>query len=226
MITEQFLIINNMVLSGIYQIKIVNLTIVAVFVHFVSLTLAQSSTAKTIENNEFLKEMQLSADPTQTTTTELMVTADSARCPVVILSPGFVSTDVGTSAQFRAVVESYHDPALESRWLRLRSSVTETIDINQPKYSGSKNLPSPELLINNVTFEDEISYQLQVRIVGGWCFGNTVSLEVRGILQFYDPCNATKECDQRSNLVCSSVHKSCICDSNHYHRYRICYHRS
>lgn len=44
-----------MVLSGIYQIKIVNLTIVAVFVHFVSLTLAQSSTAKTIENNEFLK---------------------------------------------------------------------------------------------------------------------------------------------------------------------------
>lgn len=106
-----------------------------------------------------------------TTTTELMVTANSSRCPLVILSPGFVSTDFGTSAQFRAIVESYHDPALESRWLRLRSSVTETIDINQPKYSGSKNLPSPELLINNVTFEDEISYQLQVRIVGGWCLG-------------------------------------------------------
>lgn len=101
-------------------------------------------------------------------------------CPLVILSPGFVSTDFGTSAQFRAIVESYNDPALESRWLRLRSSITEAIDINQPKYSGSKNLPSPELLINNVTFEDEISYQLQVRIVGGWCFGNTVSLDVRG----------------------------------------------
>lgn len=101
-------------------------------------------------------------------------------CPLVILSPGFVSTDFGTSAQFRAIVESYNDPALESRWLRLRSSITEAIDINQPKYSGSKNLPSPELVINNVTFEDEISYQLQVRIVGGWCFGNTVSLDVRG----------------------------------------------
>lgn len=106
-------------------------------------------------------------------------------CPVVILSPGFVSTDFGTSAQFRAIVESYHDPALESRWLRLRSSVTETIDINHPKYSGSKNLPSPELLINNVTFEDEINYQLQVRIVGGWCFGNTVSLDVRGSMNIF-----------------------------------------
>ena len=101
-------------------------------------------------------------------------------CPVVIISPGFVSTDFGTSAQFIAIVEPNFDPALESRWLRLRSSITEAIDINQPKYSGSKNLPSPELLINNVTFEDEISYQLQVRIVGGWCFGNTVSLDVRG----------------------------------------------
>lgn len=106
----------------------------------------------------------------------------------MILSPGFVSTDFGTSVQFRAIVESYHDPALESRWLRLRSRITETIDINHPKYLGSKNLPSPELLINNVTFEDEISYQLQVRIVGGWCFGNTVSLDVRGSMNIFIAC--------------------------------------
>nr|XP_034338877.1 uncharacterized protein LOC109617378 [Crassostrea gigas] len=176
------------------------------------------------DNND--NSFSVSTISLSTTTTELMVTANSSRCPVVILSPGFVSTDFGTSAQFRAIVESYHDPALESRWLRLRSSVTETIDINHPKYSGSKNLPSPELLINNVTFEDEINYQLQVRIVGGWCFGNTVSLDVRGILQFYDPCNATKECDQRKDLVCSSVHNSCMCHSNYYHRNRTCYLRS
>lgn len=115
-------------------------------------------------------------------------------CPVVILSPGFVSTDFGTSAQFRAIVESYHDPALESRWLRLRSSITETIDINHSKYSGSKNLPSPELLINNVTFEDEINYQLQVRIVGGWCFGNTVSLDVRGSMDIFIACLNISNC--------------------------------
>lgn len=104
----------------------------------------------------------------------------SIGCPVVIISPGFVSTDFGTSAQFIAIVESNFDPALESRWLRQRSSITETVDINHQKFLGSKNLPSPELLINNVTFEDGVNYQLQVRIVGGWCFGNTVSLEVRG----------------------------------------------
>lgn len=104
----------------------------------------------------------------------------SIGCPVVIISPGFVSTNFGTSAQFIAIVESNFDPALESRWLRQRSNITETIDINHQKFLGSRNLPSPELLINNVTFEDEVNYQLQVRIVGGWCFGNNVSLEVRG----------------------------------------------
>lgn len=108
----------------------------------------------------------------------------SIGCPVVIISPGFVSTDFGTSAQFIAIVESNFDPALESRWLRQRSNITETIDINHQKFLGSRNLPSPELLINNVTFEDEVNYQLQVRIVGGWCFGNNVSLEVRGSMNF------------------------------------------
>uniref|UniRef100_A0A8W8MM35 Uncharacterized protein n=1 Tax=Magallana gigas TaxID=29159 RepID=A0A8W8MM35_MAGGI len=209
-----------------FFLKTVNLILVAVFVSYTSLTFAQFTTVGTIVNNDFENETQLSTVSPQTTTTELMITADSDRCPVVIISPGFVSTDFGTSAQFIAIVESNFDPALESRWLRERSNITETIDINHQKFLGSKNLPSPKLLINNVTFEDEVNYQLQVRIVGGWCFGNNVSLEVRGILQFYDPCNDTKECHQRSNLVCSSVHKRCMCQSDYYHRNRTCYRRS
>lgn len=78
------------------------------------------------------------------------------------------------------MVESYGDIALESRWLRQRSNGMETIGITHSKYLGSKDLPTPELVINNVTFDDEVSYQLQVRIVSGWCFGNTVNLDVRG----------------------------------------------
>lgn len=101
-------------------------------------------------------------------------------CPILIISPQLISTDFGTSATFRAVVESYGDIALESRWLRQHSNKTETLGITHPKYLGSKDLPSPELVINNVTFNDEVSYQLQVRILGGWCFGNTVELDVRG----------------------------------------------
>ena len=101
-------------------------------------------------------------------------------CPIVIISPELISTDIGTSARFQAIVETYNDIALESRWLRQGSNKTETIDITNPRYLGSRNLPFPELVINDVTFDDQLSYELQVRIIGGWCFGNTVQLEVRG----------------------------------------------
>lgn len=43
-----------MVWSDIYQ-KTINLAIVAVFLYFISLTIAQSTTVKTIESNEFLE---------------------------------------------------------------------------------------------------------------------------------------------------------------------------
>lgn len=43
-----------MVWSDIY-LKTINLAIVAVFLYFISLTIAQSTTVKTIENNEFLE---------------------------------------------------------------------------------------------------------------------------------------------------------------------------
>lgn len=52
--TEQSLIIDTMVWSDIY-LKTINLAIVAVFLYFISLTIAQSTTVKTIENNEFLE---------------------------------------------------------------------------------------------------------------------------------------------------------------------------
>lgn len=52
--TEQSLIIDTMVWSDIYR-KTINLAIVAVFLCFTSLTIAQSTTVKTIENNEFLE---------------------------------------------------------------------------------------------------------------------------------------------------------------------------
>lgn len=43
-----------MVWSDIYP-KTINLAIVAIFLYFISLTIAQSTTVKTIENNEFLE---------------------------------------------------------------------------------------------------------------------------------------------------------------------------
>lgn len=35
-------------------------------------------------------------------------------------------------------------------------------------------------MINNVTFEDDGLYELQVRIDDGWCIGNTVTLDIIG----------------------------------------------
>nr|XP_022300335.1 uncharacterized protein LOC111108627 [Crassostrea virginica] len=160
------------------------------------------------------------------TTTEVMVTADSSRCPIVIISPQLISTDIGTSARFQAIVETYNGIALESRWLKQGSNKTETIDVTYHRYLGSRNLPFPELVINNVTFDDQLSYELQVRIIGGWCLGNTVQLEVRGVFQFYEPCNHSKECDEWRGLVCSPVHERCVCNSSYYHRNRTCHLRS
>lgn len=100
----------------------------------------------------------------------------STECPVVILTPGLIATHIGTNATFKAVVESYFEEALESRW----SSLNQTIDINHPKFLGSKNIPFPQLVINNITFEDDDIYEIQVRIDDGWCVGNNVTLDTIG----------------------------------------------
>lgn len=154
-----------------------------------------------------------------TTTTEIMIAADSSRCPVVTLSPELIATHIGTSSTFKAVIESYFDEALESRW----SSLTGIIDINDPKFLGSKNIPFPELVINNVTFEDDGVYEIQVHINDGWCIGNNVTLETIGVLDLDDPCNSSKECDLLKNLICSSSFQRCVCNNDSYHRNRACY---
>lgn len=100
----------------------------------------------------------------------------SVGCPVVSFIPTSITTPIETSATFTAVVASYFDEALESRW----SSTTGLIDISNPKFIGSKNIPFPELVINNVTFEDDGDYEIQVRIDDGWCVGNTVPLNIIG----------------------------------------------
>lgn len=97
-------------------------------------------------------------------------------CPVVSFTPTSITTPIETSATFKAVVASYFDEALESRW----SSATGIIDTSNSKFIGSKNIPFPELVINNVTFEDDGLYELQVRIDDGWCIGNTVTLDIIG----------------------------------------------
>lgn len=94
----------------------------------------------------------------------------------MILLPELIATHIGTSSTFKAVIHSYFDEALESRW----SSLTGIIDINDPKFFGSKNIPFPELVVNNVTFEDDGVYEIQVRINDGWCIGNNVTLDTIG----------------------------------------------
>lgn len=100
----------------------------------------------------------------------------SVGCPVVSFTPTSITTPIGTSATVKAVVKSYFDEAMESRW----SSATGIIDTSNPKFIGSENIPFPELMINNVTFEDDGVYELQVRIDNGWCIGNTVPLNIIG----------------------------------------------
>ncbi|XP_055997755.1 uncharacterized protein LOC125645868 isoform X2 [Ostrea edulis] len=160
------------------------------------------------------------------TTTEILVTANSSVCPVIITTPQFISEDFGSSATFTSIVETNASPALYGRWLKIQSDRTSLIDTSTDKYNGSRLLPFPALTINDVDFYDNVSYQFQVRIDGGWCLGNIVTLEVRGILQFNDSCNMTKECDQSMQLECSLEYKACMCTSAYYYRNETCFHRN
>ncbi|XP_062607052.1 uncharacterized protein LOC134268824 [Saccostrea cucullata] len=160
---------------------------------------------------------------TTVTTTELMVTANISRCPLIIVTPGFISEYFGSSASFTGIVESYSDRALQSKWLKINSDVTEIVDITRIKYLGSTSYPYPKLSINDVNFHDDVDYQLQVQIAEGFCYSNIVNLEVKGILTFFDQCNMTKECNRSKELFCSSAYNSCMCRSAFYHRNRTCF---
>ncbi|XP_062609553.1 uncharacterized protein LOC134271352 [Saccostrea cucullata] len=182
-----------------------------------------------ITENETISPSYLSTSttsyPVTTTDLQLMVTANISWCPLVIATPEFISEFFGQSVSYTGTVESYSEPAIFAIWLKIGHDKTEVININKDKYAGSKHLPHPLLRINNITFEDEVRYQLQVRISGGWCHGNTIRLEVKGILRFNDSCNMTKECDQRYHLECSTKYRSCMCASYTYHRNEICFNR-
>ncbi|XP_065942276.1 uncharacterized protein [Magallana gigas] len=213
--------------------KTCSVLVLSVLLQYISVSHTQSLTEITTLSTQDEAESTLeiangsSTSPTTlppATTTEMMIAADSSKCPVVILTPGLIGTHIGTSVTYKAVIESYFEEALESRW----SSLNQSIDINHPKFLGSKNIPFPELVINNVTFEDDGVYELQVRIDDGWCinFGNNVTLDTIGVLDLDDPCNSSKECDLLKNLVCSSSSQSCVCNNDSYHKSRICYLRT
>ncbi|XP_052690973.1 LOW QUALITY PROTEIN: uncharacterized protein LOC128168852 [Crassostrea angulata] len=225
-------ILDNMAPFGFFQ-KTFIVLVLSVLLQYISVSHAQSlteiSTLSTQDEAESTLEITngSSTPPTTlppTTTTEMMIAADSSKCPVVILTPGLIGANIGTSVTYKAVIESYFEEALESRW----SSLNQSIDINHPKFLGSKNIPFPELVINNVTFEDDGIYEIQVRIDDGWCIniGNNVTLDTIGVLDLDDPCNSSKECDLLKNLVCSSSSQSCVCNNESYQRNRTCYLRT
>ncbi|XP_055997522.1 uncharacterized protein LOC125648181 [Ostrea edulis] len=144
-------------------------------------------------------------------------------CPLMLPTPSITDTYFGKKAVFTAFVEAKLDPPLEARWQRIKNGGNEDINRYDVKYEETQHLPSPKLVINNVTFDDVGYYQLQVRISGGWCNSSRVRLrKVWGILQYNVKCNFDGECDERrKNLQCSN--SKCLCQSSYYHQHQLCF---
>nr|XP_022290316.1 uncharacterized protein LOC111101946 isoform X2 [Crassostrea virginica]XP_022290324.1 uncharacterized protein LOC111101946 isoform X2 [Crassostrea virginica] len=148
------------------------------------------------------------------------VTANATICPFILLTPSFLETDYGKRAIYTGFVEAKLEPGLKARWQFIRNEMEQDIDINTGKYNGSRLLPNLTLIINNAVFEDEGSYRLQVLIRDGWCSSTEVQLrKVRGILEYGEACNQTRECNERRNLFCSEPNKKCYCDSKNKNTY-------
>ncbi|XP_078333705.1 uncharacterized protein LOC111101935 [Crassostrea virginica] len=158
------------------------------------------------------------------------VTANATICPVFILIPSFLETDYGKRALFSGFAEAKLEPGLKARWQFIRNGIEQDIDIYTEKYKGTALLPNLTLVINNAIFEDEGSYRLQVLIEDGWCSSTEVKLrKVRGIQEYGEICNQTRECDERRNLFCSEPFQKCYCDSKKMYTYsydKVCFSQS
>lgn len=99
----------------------------------------------------------------------------------MLITPSFLETDFGKRAIFSGFKEAKLEHSLKAKWQVTRNGTTETIDVNDDKYKGSKLLPNLTLIINKAAFEDEAFYRFQVMIEDGWCTSNRVQIsKVRG----------------------------------------------
>lgn len=94
----------------------------------------------------------------------------------MILTPDLIEPYYGKSVTFKAVVEAKLNSPLEARWQSIKNGRIDDIDRYQVKYHETQHLPSPQLVIDNVNFDDVGEYQLQIRISGGWCTSSRVNL--------------------------------------------------
>lgn len=53
----------------------------------------------------------------------------------------------------------------------------KNINPDEKKYVNTNALDPSQLVINNVDFDDEGVYRLQVKLSTGWCSSNTVRLQ-------------------------------------------------
>ncbi|XP_055997519.1 uncharacterized protein LOC125645547 isoform X2 [Ostrea edulis] len=153
------------------------------------------------------------------------VTANANLCPIMILTPDLIEPYYGKSVTFKAVVEAKLNSPLEARWQSIKNGRIDDIDRYQVKYHETQHLPSPQLVIDNVNFDDVGEYQLQIRISGGWCTSSRVNLRrVWGILLYNEGCTFYGECDQRrKHLQCSN--KRCLCQPSYYRYHQQCFDR-
>eukprot|EP00105_Crassostrea_gigas_P033151 XP_011456409.1 PREDICTED: uncharacterized protein LOC105348593 [Crassostrea gigas] len=153
-------------------------------------------------------------------------TGSNHSCPVLILYPSFLYATFGRRVNFTGKVEAKLEYPIEGLWQRLQHGVLlKSINQDEKKYLDTNALAPSQLVINNVNFDDEGEYRLQVRISTGWCSSNTVRLQhVYGILDYNASCNKTRECDERKHLQCSR--KTCLCDDSYYPFNQTCFPKS
>lgn len=99
-------------------------------------------------------------------------------CPVLILYPSFLYATFGKRVNFTGTVEAKLEYPIEGLWQRLQNGVLlKSINQDEKKYLDTNALAPSQLVINNVDFDDEGEYRLQVRISTGWCSSNIVRLQ-------------------------------------------------
>lgn len=99
-------------------------------------------------------------------------------CPVLILYPSFLYGTFGKRVNFTGTVEAKLEYPTEGQWQKLQNGIfLKNINPDEKKYVNTNALDPSQLVINNVDFDDEGEYRLQVKISTGWCSSNTVRLQ-------------------------------------------------
>lgn len=96
----------------------------------------------------------------------------------MILYPRQLRVDFGKKVTFRATIEASLEYPTDGRWQKLQNGVViKTIDPYEEKYLDTDALSTPQLVINNVDFDDVGDYRLYVRISDRSCPSYTVTLD-------------------------------------------------